>query len=49
MPLTLIVGWYGMNFNIPEYGWNTGYLYVTLLSVIVCSLCFVIFKRKKWF
>lgn len=49
LPLTLIVGWYGMNFNIPEYGWRFGYLYVALLSVAVCAVSFFIFKKKKWF
>jgi magnesium transporter len=49
MPLTLIVGWYGMNFNIPELSWAHGYLYVTVLSLVVCSICFFIFKKKHWF
>lgn len=49
LPLTLIVGWYGMNFNIPEYGWHFGYLYVTILSVAVCAVSFFIFKKRKWF
>ncbi|MBQ2925075.1 MAG: magnesium transporter, partial [Anaerotignum sp.] len=34
LPLTLIVGWYGMNFAIPEYSWKYGYLVVILLSVV---------------
>ncbi len=49
MPLTLIAGWYGMNFIMPEYGWPMGYAYVALLSVAVCALSFFIFKRKNWF
>ena len=49
MPLTLIAGWYGMNFIMPEYGWPMGYVYVALLSVAVCALSFFIFKRKHWF
>ncbi|SDY07415.1 CorA family divalent cation transporter [Eubacterium barkeri] len=49
LPLSLIVGWYGMNFNIPEFGWAHGYLYVIVLSVAVCVASFIIFKRKKWF
>ncbi|WP_099205394.1 CorA family divalent cation transporter [Scatolibacter rhodanostii] len=49
LPLTLIVGWYGMNFNIPEYGWRFGYLYVTVLSITVCIILFFLFKKKKWF
>lgn len=49
LPLTLIVGWYGMNFQIPEYGWQFGYLYVVILSIAVCGFCFWIFRKKKWF
>jgi magnesium transporter len=49
LPLTLIVGWYGMNFTtIPELTWRYGYLYVILLSVIVAVLCFIYFKKKKF-
>ncbi len=49
LPLTLIVGWYGMNFTMPEYGWSHGYLYVIALSIVVCGICWLLFKRKKWF
>lgn len=49
LPLTLIVGWYGMNFNMPEYGWNFGYLYVAVLSIAVCAISFFIFKKREWF
>jgi len=49
LPLTLIVGWYGMNFDMPEYGWNLGYGFVIVLSIVVCVGCMVIFKRKKWY
>jgi magnesium transporter len=49
MPLTLIAGWYGMNFDIPEYGWRFGYAYVAALSLMVCALCFVMFRHKRWF
>ncbi len=50
LPLTLIVGWYGMNFqNMPEVTWRYGYLYVITLSLLVCLGLFVYFKKKKWF
>ena len=50
LPLTLIAGWYGMNFAaIPELEWRYGYLYVILLCVFVCSVCILFFKHKKWF
>lgn len=49
LPLTLIVGWYGMNLNMPEYHWAFGYPLVALLSLAVVGICVWIFKRKKWF
>jgi magnesium transporter len=49
LPLTLIVGWFGMNVKMPEYSWNYGYLYVIVLSITVCGICGWIFKKKKWF
>jgi len=49
LPLTLIVGWYGMNFRIPELDWTYGYLYVIGLSVVVCLITYQIIKRNHWF
>lgn len=49
-PLTIIVGWYGMNFSsMPEFTWNYGYLYVIALSVLTVAALVIIFKKKKWF
>ena len=49
LPLTLIVGWYGMNFTtMPELTWQYGYLYVILLSVIVAIVCLIFFRKKKF-
>lgn len=49
LPLTLIVGWYGMNFtNMPELTWKYGYISVVGLSIIVVVVCIYIFKKKKW-
>ncbi len=48
LPLTLIVGWYGMNFEyMPEIHWRYGYWFVITLSVVVVSVFIFIFKRKK--
>jgi len=48
-PLTLIAGWYGMNFtHMPELGWRFGYVYVILLSVIVVGAILYYFKKKKY-
>ncbi|MBO5421335.1 MAG: magnesium transporter CorA [Clostridia bacterium] len=47
-PLTLIAGWYGMNFRyMPELNWKYGYVYVIVLSVLTVSICIYIFKKKK--
>jgi magnesium transporter len=49
LPLTLIVGWYGMNFTtMPEITWQYGYLYVILLSIIVAIICLIFFRKKKF-
>lgn len=48
-PLTLIVGWYGMNFKyMPELGWKYGYVFVIVLSVVVVAVLAIIGKKKKW-
>lgn len=49
LPLTLIVGWYGMNFNMPEFTWQNGYEFVIGLSCIVFITSIILFKKKKWF
>lgn len=49
-PLTIIVGWYGMNFqSMPEFTWKYGYVFVISLSVVTVLTLFAIGKRKKWF
>ena len=49
-PLTIIVGWYGMNFQyMPEFAWKYGYVYVIALSVAVVALLTWIGKKRKWF
>jgi len=49
-PLTIIVGWYGMNFvSIPEFGWKYGYVYVITLSFAVVCLFTYLAKKHKWF
>lgn len=49
-PLTLIAGWYGMNFiNMPELTWKYGYLYVIGLSLLSSIVSIYYFKRKGWF
>ena len=48
MPLTLIVGWYGMNVKMPETTWEYGYIFVAVLCVVVCGIWMYVFRRKKW-
>lgn len=48
LPLTLIVGWYGMNFStMPELHWEYGYAFVILLCISVFIICIWFFKKKK--
>lgn len=48
-PLTLIVGWYGMNFkNMPELTWKYGYVFVIIISILVVTVLTIIMKRRKW-
>ena len=49
MPLTLIAGWYGMNFRyMPELGWRIGYPLVIVISIAIVVFCLIIFKKKRW-
>ena len=48
MPLTLIVGWYGMNFKyMPELESRMGYPVVIILSILIVSGSLIFFKIKK--
>lgn len=49
LPLTLIVGWYGMNLKMPEFNWHNGYQFVIMVSLSVLLMCIAFFKKKKWF
>jgi len=50
LPLTLIAGWYGMNFvNMPELTSKYGYLGVILVSILVVIVWYIVFKKKGWF
>jgi len=49
IPLTFIVGVYGMNFHyMPELEWSWGYPAVWLLMIALTGVLLVLFKRKKW-
>ena len=48
LPLTFIVGLYGMNFEImPEIKWKFGYLYSVILMIIVVIVIYLWFRRKR--
>lgn len=48
LPLTLIAGWYGMNFpNMPELHWRYGYIAVIAVSTLTVILEILYFRKKK--
>jgi len=57
IPLTFIVGVYGMNFGMntnspwamPELNWYYGYPLLWLVMLIIAGGMFVFFRRKGWF
>ncbi|MCU0594162.1 MAG: magnesium/cobalt transporter CorA [Desulfobacterota bacterium] len=49
IPLTYIVGIYGMNFKVmPELEWSYGYPLLWLIMLGVAFTMLVLFRRKKW-
>jgi magnesium transporter len=49
MPLTLLVGYYGMNFEVfPELKWQEGLLLVWGLFFGITLSLFAFFKWRKW-
>jgi len=56
IPLTFIVGVYGMNFGndskspwaMPELDWYYGYPLVWLLMIVMVAGMLFFFRRKKW-
>lgn len=50
IPLTFIVGIYGMNFEfMPELKWHYGYFFTWLIILAVSTIMLIYFKKKKWF
>ena len=50
MPLTFIVGVYGMNFdNMPELHWKYGYFVILGCMILLLLGMIYYFKRKKWY
>jgi magnesium transporter len=49
IPLTFIVGLYGMNFDfMPELHWKYGYPVVLSIMVIITIFMLFLFRRRKW-
>lgn len=56
IPLTFIVGVYGMNFdrtasdwNMPELGWSLGYPLIWLIMISLAAGMLIAFKKREWF
>ncbi len=50
LPLTLLTGWYGMNFAyMPELKWRYGYVTVIVAALLIAIGEFIYFKKKKFF
>jgi magnesium transporter len=50
LPLTLLAGIYGMNFdNMPELHWRYGYFGVLAFMGTVIAVALIVFWRRQWF
>lgn len=50
MPLTFIVGVYGMNFdNMPELHWKYGYFIILGFMLLLLIGMIIYFKKRKWY
>jgi magnesium transporter len=49
MPLTFLVGVYGMNFkHLPELEWHNGYFMLWGLMLALAAAMIIYFRRKRW-
>ncbi len=49
LPLTFVVGNYGMNFKyMPELDWKYGYLFAWIVNITIAVGIFIWLKKKKW-
>jgi len=46
---TMVAGFYGMNFKtMPELNWEYGYPFVLALTITLCVIIYLLFKRSGW-
>jgi magnesium transporter len=49
IPLTFVVGLYGMNFeNMPEIEWEFGYYTVLVVMAVMVAGMLIYYRKKKW-
>jgi len=49
LPLTLVAGIYGMNFdNMPELHWRHGYFFVLGFMAAIVTAAMLVVRRKRW-
>ncbi len=49
MPLTVLVGWYGMNLKMPEFNSAYAYPIVIIISILIVVGEIIYFVKNKWF
>ena len=48
LPLTVVTGYYGMNFNLPEYRWKFGEWYALVLLLLVAAGTWWYLRARRW-
>lgn len=48
MPLTVVTGIYGMNFDIPELRWKYGYHMVLIVMALISAGMLAWFRHRRW-